>query len=203
MSYTELKIVTENGDVEGFSEYKNSWGFAAFVWDMLCAKYGVEELYRRDKNKSKSREPYLMPGDTWQYLWECVKEDKIKLKTWESNVLFSTYDDAIVKRDDLLQLADDYDMFAEALRPEGRVCHLRSIAKDMRKAYEQGALGICFYAMSVGDDPWYGVYTEENPDDMELDYGTEEYNKQEELWEDSYRPYNVNTDSKHWYVELK
>ena len=144
-----------------------------------------------------------MPGEIWQYLWECVKDDKVNLRNWEYNVLVSTYDDAMVRREDLLKLADDYDKFEEALHPKGRVCHLSSIAKDMRKAYEDGAQGICFYAMSVGEDPWDGVYIEENPDDLDLEYGTEEYDEQEELWEDSFRPYNVNTDTKHWYVELK
>lgn len=144
MSRTTLHVVQPNGDVIPFQEFQNAWGWAAFVWQVLCKKYDVQA-------PSKPGE-FPMPFDEWPVLWAKHAEGEIKTEPWETNVLLSTYDNWIVKSEDFEVFARSLDRFEEEHAQSDRVCHCKAIAQTVRGL--SGVQGVGFHATSVSSDPW-------------------------------------------------
>jgi len=166
MSYAELKIVEENGDVVGYKKYKNSHGGAAFIWTQLYDKYL--------KDHNISHDSWLFGGDK---LWKLSSDKSVPY--FARKVLASTYDQVIIKRENLFDLVESFEKFLEVFSSSKNiVCHLFNWIEDIREIYKDNfCQGIAFYQMSVGQDPWW-VYDNE----------------------DEGRPYNLEKDEGHWFL---
>lgn len=155
MSYTTLfQIDRKTGLPLQHKEYRNSWGWCAFVWDVLVKKYGIIERLRADKEYNSERwKPEEMKA--WEYLWKLHEEGEVRFRNWEHNVLVCTYDRMMVKEDDLLTLDQSLRMFDEAHGTANRVNHTKAMAADIHELFvKHQTLGICWWGNSVSDDPW-------------------------------------------------
>lgn len=164
-----------DGDACDDSEYSNSWGFAAMIWEALLERYGKLIV-------PEGRATFAM--NDWPKLWKADEDDRLPLQPWERDVLRATYDHAIIRGADLERMADSFDRFEEAHAKPGSACSLKRIAARMRDL----AAGVqtkfvrpdvCFQATSVAEDQW-----------IVFDGG-----------EDG-RPYNIKRDTKHFYVDI-
>lgn len=186
MSYSEMMVVLADGNVESLAEMSNGHGSAPCVWTALCRKY---ESMMYPNRGFLDRAPMVM--DQWEDLWKVVagKMPGVKplpLHWWEWNVLQWTYDNAMVKRADFEVLARSFRMFQEALVLPIHVCHLGQIATEIDGILADtidgaGPLALCHYHTSVSGHPW-SVYNAE---------------------EDESTPYNINTGTKHWFVDVR
>lgn len=159
MSYTTLfSIGKESGLPMQYKEYRNSWGWCPFVWDVLVKKYGIIERLREDKTY-KTEFPMPEGMKAWEYLWKLHEEGEIRIRNWEHNVLLCTYDRMMIKEADFLELEQSLRMFDEAHGTSNRVNHTKAMADDIRVLFnetKEGALlGACWWANSVTDDPWH------------------------------------------------
>lgn len=137
MSSTRL-IEFRNGIPEDYTEYSNSWGGAARVWDSIWEKYGTN-LTQWDNWMTAARD-----GRLWNLWSECSF-----LKTEEMVYLF-TCDDVLVENKDFKDLAVALREFAE-MNPVKGVCHLRSWA-DLIESSTAEAIGL--HATTVTENPW-------------------------------------------------
>lgn len=160
MSYSEMLIARADGQLIGYDEYKNSWGFLALIWDVLSAKYKAEIEGTIPKSSS--------PFDLWPRLWKWAHEDpRPLLQPYEANVLVMSYDKAYTMgRENLLIYADSLDAFSRALVPRAaRVNHLPQMAEALRKAVqEDGAEYVAWYGMSVSENLFFVREEDENGD---------------------------------------
>jgi len=170
MSYTTLCVIDKNGDVISGAEFHNSWGGAAFIWDALCKRYDVKDKHG------------YQHSEAWKILWDLVRDGEIELEPWEHNALFFTYDDAMIKEEDLQILAHSLEMFHTEHNIKNHVDHTSVIAHKISEYIsDDNVCGVCLWATSVCENPWL------------------EWNEKNE----EYVPYNINTGNKHWFVEIK
>lgn len=153
MSYTELAAAFENGELHGEHEFRNSHGSAAFIWDVLVRKYeiGADDLGRWEHG--------FPPMDAPERLWK-YHQDGGRLTSWEKNALETTYDNTVVKRDDMLTVAASFRRMENAFCNGKRVCSLAAQAKVIVELHEKGALFLAWHQTSVGDC-WYVTCTDE------------------------------------------
>jgi hypothetical protein len=77
----------------------------------------------------------------------------------------ATYDRYMVKAEDFQVFADSLETFAAEHNDEGkRVCHLKTMADDVRKLIDSDAIGVCWWPMNVSDNLWstYDYETDES-----------------------------------------
>ncbi len=165
MSHTTIYAISKCGVPRYYEEFANSHGSAPMIWQALCKAWlGMSE-----------REYY---GRRLDELWPLA--DDISKPESERVVLQSTFDRAVVMRDDMLRLADAFDAFAEKYAKPGYVCSLPEQARVLREMHAQGFIGACWNQTSVnGDVFWF-------PWNSERDRPA--------------RPYNVLKRNEHWTV---
>lgn len=162
MSYTATYIVSKAGDLLYSEEYPNSHGFCTYVWTMLCNKYGIGSWYI-DENADK--------------LWKLANDPR--LLSCEAITLETTFDHAIIRKEDFAEVIRAYRDFERLHLPGKHVSHLSSISLEMEKYLDdENVIGFCFYQTSLIQNPW-------------VKYGEEE------------REYNIYKDTKHHFVPIK
>lgn len=165
MSYCEICVVESDGKVSPHKEFRNSWGGAARIWHSLAREYlgdKAEWLFDPDK------------------LWALQDNEDISPEV--RAVLISTFDNAMIKKENFEIMAILYDTFHKTYPVEpGAADHLPAIAAEIRKLIAaDNVQAVCFYWTSCGEYPW-----EVLPDDDE---------------DGEPEPYDINKHHKHWYV---
>jgi hypothetical protein len=123
-------------------EFSNSWGGAARIWSALFDRYLKDPRKEYDSWLSRA-----VGSD--RSLWDLAKREDLPL--FERAVHASTFDRAIVKRENFALLAQHLREFASKYPPQG-VCHLNAWA-DRIEASHAEAIG--FYGTSVSENLWY------------------------------------------------
>lgn len=136
---SECKLITFVDGVPSDSyEFRNSWGGAARIWDAMFQKY------LKDPNN---------PYDSWMAhsddLWKLANRDSIP--RCERAVHASTFDYAIVRRENFEQYGADLRAFVERYPTGQRVCHLLAWSDIVRECQAE-AIG--FHATSCGESLW-------------------------------------------------
>jgi hypothetical protein len=169
MSYCEL-IAMHDGGTASIAEYSNSYGWCAYVWNALFEKY-IEKLHEYDS---------WLVGDP-NRVWDLAKRDD--LSPAERVTLAATFDNVVVRVEDLGTVADLFDRFVEMYPPGNYVCHLPAMAEALREIHREpaGAIAVGWYGMSVVDNPWVGEWVDE------FAY---------------HEPYDITKGEKHWFLEL-
>lgn len=175
MSYTELMVVNGDGDVVGDTEFRNSHGFCSFVWNALIKKY-KRAMFPDDPFMAMTHRSYEEETDA---LWLQAK-DKLPLRWWEHNVLQLTYDRAMVKHEDFALMAQSLRRFEDALAEPQVVCHMLGIAARFDELVTESVSVACVHGTSLSENLW-SIHDEE----------------------DECRPYNINTDTGHWFIEMR
>jgi hypothetical protein len=170
MSYSQVFLENDEGEMTPDIELSNSWGTAAKIWSDLFDTYVSD--------RSNQYDNWMLGTDR---LWKVV-DDK-RLPRFERLIMASTFDYCLIKRENFEEMAAYYRTFSEKYRKEGFVDHLPTIAERMEGLKDEptvAAMG--FYWTSVSDCLWW-VYE-----------GCSECEEREQ------RNYNTNQDKKHWYL---
>ena len=164
MSECYILGVPPNGPVEYVKTYRNSWGGAARIWNSLCIK-----LFNNE-----SAWLSCLPNDN--QLWKSFSSDK--LDQCEKICLGITFDNVMVKRENLMRVADALLKFNSIHSSEERVDHLLSWADDMRTlAKDDTYIAVCFHHTSVSTDIWVVFEDADNE-----------------------RQYDISKDKGHWFL---
>lgn len=139
MSNTIL-IEFRNGVPEDYTEYCNSWGGAARIWNSIWEKYGTK-THQYDNWMEAARD-----GRLWRLWNECECE----FSKAEEMVYLFTCDNVLVAKEDFKELAVALREFA-SMHPTKGVCHLNSWAKLIESSTAE-AIGL--HATTVTEDPW-------------------------------------------------
>lgn len=180
MSATEIFVANRTGEMVHAYDLRNAWGGGMAIWTSLAQRHlGGLDPYRG-----------MLSG--YQEVFDLLKTDR--LARWEKIVLLTTCDGALVRAENFIETAEAMEKFAEEYKAmnEGKVFHPAAQAELLRKLHDEiekeGWQAIGWNQTSVnGDCPWYGGY-EEFPADDENEAGEERV------------PYNINKDTKHWWV---
>jgi hypothetical protein len=159
MSYTEMFGFNKNGNAYDLAEIKNSWRGGMAIWNYLYDKYigGNFPMFGADGFKQLNAKFDKMP--------EC-----------EQISLLTTYDYALVKREDFQKIIDAFRKF------EGDTS-LKEQADIIEDALaDEDCVAVGWNQTSVNGDNWtnYGGYDDEK---------------------DECIPYNINTGDKHWFLD--
>lgn len=162
MSYTATYVVNKLGNLVCSEEYSNSHGFCAYVWTMLCQKYGIGSWYI-DENADK--------------LWKLATDPR--LLACEAITLETTFDHAIIRKEDFAKVIEAYHDFEHLHPPVKHVSHLWAIALELKKHLDdEDVTGFCFYQTSLVENPW-------------VKHGDED------------SQYNIHNDAKHHFVPIQ
>ncbi len=167
MSYTEIYKVKTNGDVELYSEVQNSYRGASLVWKQMAMRY--IPVCRMDEMAY-----YEMWRKGLRPVWDLARNERVPLA--HRIVMTSTFDNVMVRKEDIPQLINAMRQFAKDFDDPGNIPAEADILEKMFS--EEDTFGACWNQTSVNCGPWT-VY---DPD------------------EDVSRPYNVFEGSKHWFM---
>ncbi|EJG7554940.1 hypothetical protein [Listeria monocytogenes] len=158
MSSTNIHVVRANGDVEIYAEVKNSFAGAMKVWNSLNAKYDFRDNLFTEFKK------------TFSSFNKGVYED------FENVVLGSTFDNVIVKKEDIQLLIAAYEKYIDEFDGSNLGLQIEIFRQIENKA---DAIGIAWCQTSVCDDLWDFGYDEEK---------------------DELIPYNIYKGDDHWFL---
>lgn len=145
MSYTEIYIIDKNGYALGHREYSNSRGFCARVWDVLCNTYGLKHWYDEEASRR---------------LWKLVDDPDVA--EFDRIVLETTFDNVIIRKEDIPRVIEAYYQFEKAHPGGDRINHIPDIAFDLTRLAKDDIIGVCFYQNSVTSNPWVNYNPEED-----------------------------------------
>lgn len=157
MSYTETRIFRKDG-LFGGNEYKNSHGFAPYIWDKLYKRY----VFAPKLSELGFGEPWQHINRAWitdsESVWALAKDRRLSFV--ERGVLETTFDHCLIDQRNLKRVAEFFDRFLEMHPHEDRlVCHLEGIAKEFLELSEdQSVVAVGLYVTSLSDDPWEDYY---------------------------------------------
>ena len=127
------------------------------------------------KNPAKEFDSWLAACTTGsKRLWELA--DNHALSEMERRILLATFDNALILKSEFRMFAFDLRAFVKMYPPRNVVCHLNDWAKWLDEDETADCIG--FYGTSVGENTWFPY----------------------EEGEEERRPYNLKTDTKHFYV---
>lgn len=161
-------IFFENGKPGHEEEFSNAWGGAARIWTSLYDKYLKDPLVEWDSWLGASSK-----GPT--KLWELAENEDLEM--FERSVHASTFDYAIVRKENFARFAKDLRDFVHLYPPGKSVCHLLQWA-DAIESSDVEAVG--FHGTSVSGNLWYRWDDEK---DEEVPYDLEAGDKHFEIYE--------------------
>jgi hypothetical protein len=176
MSYTTLATAREDGILRSIRPtFRNSHGSAPFVWSALALRYriNVETWYN-------GGQPSMF---SWEKVWEYEKQGGA-LEPWEKNTLFATYDNVVIKRDDIPLTSKSLRLFEEyhSRAMPNHVCSLIQQADVIDEHYSRDELvKYLAWAQTSLSDTWYLSYDAEKEEEIE---------------------YCILTGTKHWVATL-
>lgn len=170
MSYCSI-ITFEDGKAHAALDFSNSWGGAAYIWNALFERYL--------KDPERPYDNWLSRGMQDRSLWDLA--DREDLEIFERSVHVSTFDLAIVRRENFRRYADDLLLFLERYPVPGKsVCHLPQWAKRIREFDEKPEIeAVGFHHTSVTQSPWFQF--DEN--DEILPYDLNERDDHQEIYD--------------------
>lgn len=156
MSCTEMYVVDSDGDVILHKEFSNSHRGAMMVWRQIAENMGFNVDF-----------PFLV-GDGIQKVWNIWKDNTAPLS--HRIVMASTFDNVMVKRENLPNLIEAIEEYSKAFDPG----HLLSQAATLRElTNDDQVAAICWNQTSVNCNPWM---------------------------DDEGEPYNINSGLRHWFL---
>lgn len=184
MSHSSLYLVDEKGDVHHEKDYANGHGYAIPCWNYLAEKY-----LRKPGEDDNNFWIRWWLNEKCQGIWDLKKD--ARLERWEWICLLASFDYAMVKQENFEETAEAFtrmDLEHGKCHPT-HVCHYLIMAFDLRRLAKSPAVkGACWIATSVGENLWE-IYDECTCPSCGTVHQPDEG-----------RPYNVNKDTRHFYV---
>lgn len=185
MSSTVLYVIASNGDVEHYCEFKNSWGGAVAIWDLLGKKYTPQP-----------RPTWARPEEGVYFsAFEDGALDKLfklaqtpgAMEPWESITMMTTADNVVVPIKHVERVAIAFETFFEHYKAQ-RVGYAFSVgaqAAALRTILEEGEWrGVCWNQTTVNAGVWSRYVTNGDDEDAEGECV----------------PYNIDTMEGHWFL---
>lgn len=159
MSYTTLYLVPSVGEIKTFREFRNAFRGAWLVWTTMSEQYLGQDAIG------------YMLADNMQPIWDL--HANLKVPEAHRLVMMSTFDTVMVKRENLLRLAEAFDQYAKDFDDPG---HIPDEANALRELAEHpDCVAVCWSSADV----W----------SVKLEDGTDES-----------RAYDVSLDNDHWFL---
>lgn len=175
MSRTELYKIKMNGDVVLHEEFQNSHLGAHLIWRNMGERYLGDPFYISNaQNKS------WYPDHDPKKFWNLVGQQNIPVE--ERIVLASTYDLTCVKWNNIPRLIDAFRYYASSYSDTGHALAYVDVLRDLLN--DRDCIGICWNQTSICADIWCGVC---------------DHDENGEVIPDTYRPFNIFTDTHSWF----
>lgn len=159
MSSTEIYGVKSDGEVIFADETRNAWRGAMHVWNTLSEKYGIQgEMF-----------------GGFQNLWKLA--DTGTLQDFENIVMKSTFDDVVVKKEDMPTLLKSFREYAKQYPNSSLSEQAEIIEREILNNDEM--IAVCWNQTSVNENPWSDGYDEEADEEIS---------------------YNILTGKRHWFL---
>jgi hypothetical protein len=175
MSYTTLYGINADGDVTTVEHFGNAWGAAPFIWGHLTWAY-LPNVVNPQTDK-------FVPGQRAWYSDTRLLDDlrAAKMSRRDRLVYATTMDRAVVRVDNIHELADMFEEFERTYNVAGKhVCSLSRQAVKLRSMAVDGTWrGCCWQQTSVSDCVWE---VRDGGDDV--------------------RSYNIDIDTLHVFVDF-
>ena len=181
MSCTQIFAFRPNGDAYLYGEIANAWGGAMAVWSALERKYLPQYIPEYVKScywyyhgipidnieKSLGYLPSRLTSGSAELqneIWELGQNPKVAMK--DRIVLYTTYNNALVQKEDLPKVIDAFRKFEGQTSLPAQACILEKAYNDP----EVTAIG--WNQTSVSADNWgnFGGYDEENNCEIPYNY---------------------------------
>jgi hypothetical protein len=179
VSQTYLYTVSQKGVVSKHHEFSNSWRGAMWVWMRLREEYFPDHIFHQEYRYD---DPRTIEACKWVMKYEDIwsLSDDSRLIKQEKIVLGSTYDNVIVKKENLDELIEAFKFFVNKYKKDNppnasSLLEQMEVIEKLKK--KKNLLGICWNQTSVNCDAWNG------------------YTKKGE-----WRQYNLNKDKGHWFL---
>ncbi len=163
MSYCAL-VYFKDGKANSETRYGNSHGGSAYIWRNLYDKYL--------KDPNKLYDNWLLSShESGAPLWKLARAEEVPLG--QRIVHMFTFDQAIVKKENFVELAKYLREFVEFFGTQGCVCHLLEWADALEK--NEGdfeAVGV--HGTSVCENPWYR-WDEDTDEEIPFDLSKDDH----------------------------
>ena len=179
MSYTELFYFNKKGEANKLSTHQNAWRGAMAVWKLMEDKYlppYIPDWARAigDPGQTYSRTASMFGDDmAIKEIWQLADKDDVSME--DKIVLCTTFDKAIVKKENLPQTIEAFRVFNKANQG---ITSIGAQAYALEKAHKDPDCIAVAWNQTSACSAWVFSYD----DDHEL------------------IKYNVLTDAEHWEV---
>lgn len=159
MSATVVYGVKSDGAIQYIGEARNAFRGAMYVWSILCEKYQIDGG--------------MFGG--FQKLWKLA--DTSILEDFENIAMKSTFDNVIVRKEDIPLLLQSYKEFDSHFSNSNLLEQVEIIQNEIMN--NQDMIAVCWNQTSVNRNPWSIGYDEELEEEI---------------------PYNIFSGKKHWFI---
>jgi hypothetical protein len=155
MSHTSLYIITADGEIESYAEYRNSHGSAPQVWDILGERYLSDYHPHGTQYDPAIHRVWINDRSVLADLFRLANSGG--MEDFERRTLWTTDDNVLVRIEDVPAYADAMAKFAEVYGPQrpGEVFSIGQQAEDLRRVYAEleakGWRGVGWNQTSVGE----------------------------------------------------
>jgi hypothetical protein len=178
MSSTEIYGLTKNRAME-IGEARNSFRGAMLVWKTLEEKYlpsfPKPVWMPSDSKEYVSRTSMMMMPNAMKEVWDLIDSDKLSFN--EKIVLGTTYDNVLVKAENISRVIDAFNSFEGDTTLKEQADIISQTIKNITEQ-DEPIVAIGWNQTSVNESPW-SDYSEEEDEDI---------------------GYNLETGDKHWFL---
>lgn len=158
--------VPESGEIQPIADFKNAFRSAWHVWSEMAEAYCHKDTSQ------------MMLDKNLQPVWDLWKRLDVPLDY--RIVMAFTFDNVMVRRENLVRLAEAMEAFAKRFGP-GTLLEQAQVLQEL--AVDDTAYAVCWNQTSVNADTWW-VRDETLSEDED----------------EQYRRYDISKDSGHWFL---
>lgn len=173
MSYTEI-VAFKNGKACDVKEIQNAWRGAMSVWMLMDESHLPPYYASWDPAKKVSRASAMMDPNAMKQVWELANNENVPID--ERLVMGTTFDKALVKRENLTRLIEAFKNFDKTYPDKSSMLEQSEILESFLEDEEIDVVG--WNQTSVSENPWFT------------------WNEDKE----EYVPYDINTMEEHWFL---
>jgi len=182
MSYTTIYIFGPDGTVTDTVDFQNAYGSAIAIWGAIGRKYLTREQRDPHGLEKAIGKHYDNPMDYADQVWKLGE----RLENFERLVLDSTFDNAVVRFEDLQAVAEAFEEFARIHGPwfetNKRVFSVGKQGEALRALLDRDDVrAVAWRQTSVSSVAWDGRWDEEADEEI---------------------PYNLDAMDTHWFIPM-
>lgn len=146
MSYTQILVATNDGDLNVAAEIHNSWRGAMAIWATLEKRYLPPFMPEWAKGMNLPYEPSRTMGDGIKEIWELANDKRVS--EVDSICLRSTFDNVIVHKENFGRIIEAFNAFEGETSLKEQAQFIGSLLND------PNITAIAWRQTSVTGDMW-------------------------------------------------